>query len=177
MTLIDKEQALMLQGTDVAGTRWHSITFLSKEAERTGIILSVLPGFVVGFIKLNGKSNMVHLRMKAVVASEVKSPIQSRTLNQRVITSLGEKSPLPSHRRLLCSQNQQEMSLFTRKHWTGWGARCWTLVTEHTPLPPVATVSTGCKPVTYLAFLKPSLFSGRRLNITQGPGGTVGRVA
>lgn len=120
---------------------------------------------------------MVHLRIKAVVASKVKSPIQSRTLNQRVITSLGEKSPRPSHRRLLCSQNQQKMSLFTRKHWTGWGVSCWVLVTEHTPLPPVATVSIGCKPVTYLAFLKPSLLSGRRLKITQGPGGNVGHVA
>lgn len=57
------------------------------------------------------------------------------------------------------------------------GAQCWTLVTEHTPLPPAATVSIGCKPATYLTFLGPGLLSRRRAKITQRPGGNVGYVA
>lgn len=45
------------------------------------------------------------------------------------------------------------------------GAQCWSLVTEHTPLPLDATVSIGGKPANYLTFLGQvySLGGGQKL--------------
>lgn len=82
-TTIYKWLLLTWKQADAPGSRccWDMGIFLSKEAEWVGITSSVLSGFVVGFIKLHGKSNKIPLRINVVEASEVKSLIQSRTVN------------------------------------------------------------------------------------------------